>query len=101
MESAWQDVLEAVKNGKLEGKPSHLSVTQSVTKRVFEAETQDIKDEAMHLREKWNKAVDDGQEPDIEELVNDDDADGAEEEEEDDEAREERERIAVLKSYRV
>ena len=60
------------------------------------------KDDAKALWTKWNKAIEDGLEPDIEELIGGDDVNGAEwEEEEDEEERAEKERVAVLKSYRV
>ena len=73
-----------------------------MTKRIFESEDQQIKDDAKALRTKWNKAIEDGLEPDVEELIGGDDVNGAEwEEEEDGEERAEKERVAVLKSYRV
>lgn len=73
-----------------------------MTKRIFESEDQQIKDDAKALRTKWNKAIEDGLEPDVEELIGGDDLNGAEwEEEEDEEERAEKERVAVLKSYRV
>ena len=49
-------------------------------------ETQDIKDKVINFQAKWNKAVEDGQEPDIEELTRDSDDAKGEEEEEDEEA---------------
>ena len=73
-----------------------------MTKRIFESEDQQIKDDVKALRTKWNKAIEDGLEPDVEELIGGDDVNGAEwEEEEDEEERAEKERVAVLKSYRV
>ena len=73
-----------------------------MTKRIFKSEDQQIKDDTKALRTKWNKAIEDGLEPDVEELIGGDDVNGAEwEEEEDEEERAEKERVAVLKSYRV
>lgn len=82
VESAWNEACQAFRNGTLEEKPTHLSIIQSVTKGTFKLETQDVKDEEKAFQVKWNKAVDDGKEPDVEEFSGESDAKDAEVEDE-------------------
>lgn len=71
-------------------------------KSVFESQSQDVKDKVRCLWERWNKAVDDGKEPELEELDSDNAVNNAEgEEEECDEEREEKKCITLLNSYRT
>ena len=64
---AWDDALDDVNKGRIDKKPNNLTVIQKVMKAIFATQPQAVKDEARKYCLAWNKAIDEGREPGIEE----------------------------------
>ena len=47
---AWEEALKAFEKGELENKPSRLTLTQEVTKTIFELETAEVQAEVREYR---------------------------------------------------
>lgn len=101
VEAALRDCESALERGELEEMPRHVTIIQSVTKERFALEDASVKDEAAQYRVRWNKAVDEGKDPEEEEeRFNRGKEDEGDEEEEEEDERAERLRIERLRSYR-
>lgn len=96
-EQAWEDALAAFANGEITEKPNNLTIRQDVTKTLFESESKAVKERVKEYRLEWNKAIDDGKEPRVEEDKDADKEDG--EDVEDPEEAAEKRRIEMAEQY--
>ena len=101
VEVAWEDNKIALECGELKELPKHITIIQRVMKEQFELEPDSMKDEVAQYHACWNKAVNEGKDPEEEEewLNCNHVKDEVEEEEEEDEQAE-RLHIEHLQSYR-
>ena len=67
VEEAWEEVLEAIERGELKGKPHTFSVRQNVCKSLYEAEPLEEQEKVQEFHHKWNKAINEGEKPGVDE----------------------------------
>ena len=101
IKAAWKDSESALEHGELEEMPQHITIIQRVMTEQFALEDDSVKDEAAQYHAHWNKAVDEGKDPEKEEeWFNHGEEVKDDEEEEGEDEWAERLHIESLQSYR-
>ena len=94
-DQAWDDAIAAYESNETQIKPHSLTIRQAMTKALFESESQAVKDEVKEYQQRWNKAIAEGRDQEIDNEKGEDGLDSAE----DEEAKLERQHVVTLQGY--